>query len=236
MIQSAQFNNAFLHISRLAAGTNPLDENKEVSADILNHPEIIRTMYTVKEILEQYKSEAENTYAARSSSNSRTRGNAVENDSRPVEFPSEIVERFKPKRDTTVTHFLHDAYLYADNKDVRQVAPRTVLDWLLISGYLENSHDDEMNVDYKKVTKKGEDMGFSNSRVLNGFGGRNYISVIFGETAQYFVVKNMIRIMNGEAPKEEQEAAEFEESTLDFVQVELSYESNSDTTMDDAQT
>lgn len=190
MVQKAQINTAFMHISKLAEGSNPIS-NETLSKDsVYNNPEIIRTMYVVKEILEKVRDFG----IPQNREMSKT-------DTRPVEFPAEIVENFKWKRDTTVTHFIHDMYMFS-KKDVREVAPKTILDWLVVAGYLEPAHDKGFNVDYKAVTKKGEALGFRNSRVEKGLGGRSYISVIFSEAAQIFVVKNMEKIINGEAPCE----------------------------------
>lgn len=200
MIQNAQLNTAFIHVSRMAEGRNPLNAMEEITDGILNSPEIIRTMFIVKEILENVKMRLNDEY---NGTGSEKRGSERIRDERPVEFPEEILGKFRPKRDTTVTHFLHDAYVQAEDKDVRQVAPKTVLDWLMNYGYLESAHDDELGIDYKKVTDKGSETGFRNNRVLNGLGGRNYISVIFDEAAQYFTVANMGNILTGEPPVED---------------------------------
>ncbi len=201
MIQSAQLNNAFIHVCRMAEGKNPLNASEDISDGILNSPEIIRTMFIIKEILENVKMRINDEYGRDRGTGSGNPGRVK--DDRPVEFPEEILEKFRPKRDTTVTHFLHDAYIQAEDKDIRQVAPKTVLDWLTDYGYLERAHDEELGIDYKKVTDKGSETGFRNNRVLNGLGGRNYISVIFDEAAQYFTVANMGNIMSGEPPVEE---------------------------------
>ena len=63
---------------------------------------------------------------------------------------------------------------------------------------LEHAHDDEMDVDYKSVTDKGKELGFSNRRVESGLGGRSYISVIFNRQAQQYLVERMDKIVNGE--------------------------------------
>lgn len=206
MVQNAQLDTAIMHISRMAEGQNPLSEEMMEKESVLNSPEIIRTMFVVKGILEEVK---EKGY----------RRLQRVNDDRPVEFPKEIHEKFKPKRVTTVTHFIHDCYMYADNKEAKEVAPKTILEWLTVAGFLDSYHDTEFNVDYKRVTKKGDEIGLSNRRVQNGLGGRSYISVMFSEAAQYFVVENMEKIINGEAyevfkVKEESEPLTKEEESV----------------------
>lgn len=210
MVQKAQINTAFMHISKLAEGNDPISNQALSGESVFNNPEIIRTMFVVKEILERVKE----------SGFPQTR-EASRTDTRPVEFPPEIVGKFKSKRDTTVTHFIHDMYMFTE-KDVREVAPKTILDWLVVAGYLEPAHDTAMNVDYKAVTKKGEALGLRNSRVEKGYGGRSYISVIFGEAAQNFVVKNMERMINGEAPCEPETLESPENSQNQSVGIEES--------------
>jgi hypothetical protein len=90
-------------------------------------------------------------------------------------------------------------YACADSNDYKPVKASQILNWLVLEGLLEADYDKELDVNYKKVTEKGKAMGFSNRRVESGLGGRNYISVIFNETAQLFALNNMDRILNGEA-------------------------------------
>lgn len=210
MVQKAQINTAFMHISKLAEGNDPISNQALSKESVFNNPEIIRTMFVVKEILEKIKE----------SGIPQTRETSG-NDTRPVEFPAEIAEKFKSKRDTTVTHFIHDMYMYS-GKEVREVAPKTILDWLVAAGFLEPTHDTDMNVDYKAVTAKGEALGLRNSRVEKGYGGRSYISVIFDANAQNYVVKNMEKIINGEAPCEPETLESPEASQNQSVGIEES--------------
>ena len=189
MIQNNQIETALEYVTRMAMGADPISGEDAEEESVLNNPEVIRTMFTVKAVLE------ERLY---------TQKPAVKKlkDTRKEGFPPEIKENFKFKRNTTVTHFIKDMYEFTDDTDYKPVKAARILDWLVLEGMLEAAHDEELNVNYKLVTKKGKEAGLSNRRVESGLGGRNYISVIFNEKAQLFVVRNMEKILNGESSEE----------------------------------
>lgn len=194
MITNSQIETALDYVVKLAMGINPLNGEDAKEDSVLNSPEIIRTMFTVKAVLE------EKLFApAQTETKAEPLRSKKKKDTRKEGFPPEISEKFKFQRNTTVTHFIRDMYACADSNDYKPVKASQILNWLVLEGLLEADYDKELDVNYKKVTEKGKAMGFSNRRVESGLGGRNYISVIFNETAQLFALNNMDRILNGEA-------------------------------------
>lgn len=194
MITNSQIETALDYVVKLAMGIDPISGEDAKEDSVLNSPEIIRTMFTVKTVLE------EKLFApAQEEAKAETPRPKKKKDTRKEGFPPEITTKFKFQRNTTVTHFIRDMYACADGNDYKPVKASQILNWLVLEGLLEADYDKELDVNYKKVTEKGKAMGFSNRRVESGLGGRNYISVIFNEKAQLFALNNMDRILNGEA-------------------------------------
>lgn len=194
MITNSQIETALDYVVKLAMGIDPISGEEAKEDSVLNSPEIIRTMFTIKTVLE------EKLFApAQAETKAETPRPKKKKDTRKEGFPPEIPTKFKFQRNTTVTHFIRDMYACADGNDYKPVKASQILNWLVLEGLLEADYDKELDVNYKKVTEKGKAMGFSNRRVESGLGGRNYISVIFNETAQLFALNNMDRILNGEA-------------------------------------
>ena len=192
MITNTQIENALDCVIKLAMGLDPGSGEEAREDSVLNSPEIIRTMFIVKAVLE------EKLYAPKEEAKEEKPAPRKKRDTRKEGFPPEIVDKFKFQRSTTVTHFIRDMYACADTNEYKPVKVATILDRLVAEGILELAHDDEMDVDYKNVTDKGKELGFSNRRVESGLGGRRYISVIFNEKAQQFLVERMDKIVNGE--------------------------------------
>lgn len=194
MITNSQIETALDYVVKLAMGIDPISGEDAKEDSVLNSPEIIRTMFTIKTVLE------EKLFApVQAETKAETLRPKKKKDTRKEGFPPEIPTKFKFQRNTTVTHFIRDMYACADGNDYKPVKASQILNWLVLEGLLEADYDKELDVNYKKVTEKGKAMGFSNRRVESGLGGRNYISVIFNETAQLFALNNMDRILNGEA-------------------------------------
>ncbi|MBO4678777.1 MAG: hypothetical protein J5626_03830 [Lachnospiraceae bacterium] len=192
MITNTQIENALDCVIKLAMGLDPGSGEEAREDSVLNSPEIIRTMFIVKAVLE------EKLYAPKEEAKEEKPAPRKKRDTRKEGFPPEIVDKFKLQRSTTVTHFIRDMYACADTNEYKPVKVATILDRLVAEGILELAHDDEMDVDYKSVTDKGKELGFSNRRVESGLGGRRYISVIFNEKAQQYLVERMDKIVNGE--------------------------------------
>lgn len=185
MNTQTQLNNAYLIVTNMSQGLEPLSGNPYTESSLLNSPEVIRSMFFLKEVLEKI---GQYGYP----------GEKINKSKAAPEFPKEIKDRFKFHSSTTITHLLADFYSLADDPNVKRVSAKAVLDWLVLGGYLEIKHDDEINIDYKAVTEKGTEFGLKNKKVLNGYSGRNYISVIFTESAQEYLAANMDKVINGE--------------------------------------
>ena len=192
MITNSQIETALDYVVKLAMGIDPLSGEDAKEDSVLNSPEIIRTMFTIKAVLEE-------KLFAPAQTEAKALRPKKKKDTRKEGFPPEIPAKFKFQRNTTVTHFIRDMYACADGNDYKPIKASKIINWLVLEGLLEADYDKELDVNYKKVTEKGKAMGFSNRRVESGLGGRSYISVIFNETAQLFALNNMDRILNGEA-------------------------------------
>jgi len=191
MIQNTQIEHALDFVTQLAMGWDPVSGEEAKEDDVLNSPEVIRAMFTVKAVLE------ERLYASKPEQKK-----SKPKDNRKEGFPPEIGDKFRFQRNTTVTHFIRDMYACSDGNEYKPIKASLILNWLVLEGMLEPAYDKELDVNYKLVTKKGKELGLSNKRVESGLGGRSYISVIFNEKAQLFTLKNMERIINGESSEE----------------------------------
>jgi len=196
MITENQIETALECVIKLAMGLDPKTGEEAKEDSVLNSPEIIRTMFTVKAVLEErlYNPQP----VAETESEAAKPAPKRKKDTRKEGFPPEIVDKFKFQRSTTVTHFIRDMYACADTNEYKPVKAGQILDRLVAEGMLERAHDEELDVDYKSVTEKGKEFGLSNRRVEYGLGGRSYISVIFNAKAQRYLVDRMDKIVNGE--------------------------------------
>lgn len=182
-----QLNNAILLTRALALGANPFTGEVQREDSVLNNPEVIRTMFFIKDTLEQVAKKGLRVSEPKSSNLS-------------PEFPPEIKEKFKWKRNTSVLHFLDDCYFYTDRENLKKVSSTHVLSWLTKGEFIVPSHDEEYG-NFKRVTEKGEKLGLSNIKVEKGYRGAKYITLIFNEKAQKYLVNNMdLVISGGKAP------------------------------------
>lgn len=195
MITNTQIETALDCVIKLAMGLDPRTGEEAKEDSVLNSPEIIRTMFTVKAVLEE---RLYNPQSIPDTGDEAKPAPKRKKDTRKEGFPPEIAEKFKFQRNTTVTHFIKDMYALTDNNEYKPVKASQILDRLVAEGMLEHAHDDALDVDYKSVTEKGKEFGLSNRRVEYGLGGRSYISVIFNRQAQNYLVERMDKIINGE--------------------------------------
>lgn len=186
MNTNTQLDNAYLHVTRMAMGLNPTSDESIAAESALNNPEVIRTMFFVKDILEKVAKYGIPCAKKTSRPNQK------------VAFPEDIKKKYVPQGKTSIVRFLKAMYEMTEEGDIKPVSPKAIQGWLLLGGYIEEAHDEEINKDYKKVTEKGLSIGLSNEKVINGFQGRSYVSLIYDKNAQQFVIDNMEKIINGE--------------------------------------
>jgi len=111
-------------------------------------------------------------------------------------FPFEILEQFKYQEDKTISHLLDQIHAPAEGLEIKKVSPQTITGWLKSAGYLTVEFCDEVRQESTVPTEKGRALGIYSE--VRTYGARRYVTVIYNQKAQEFLVKNFEAIVNGE--------------------------------------
>ncbi len=172
---------------KLAEGINPLTGAIENEDTLLNHPEVIRKMFLIKDILTAV---LENSLSAKTSDRKA-----------PEELPEEALAKFEFDKPKSLTKLLEQIYAPVKESGIKQITAVSVNRWLIASGLLEEISDPSTNRKDKQPTAAGESLGISMTKGFDRRNSREYYSLIYNESAQMFIVENINRIINGEVPE-----------------------------------
>lgn len=173
---------AIAYISRMADGSNPVNNRPMPEHEILNDPNVIRCMFFVKEILEEVKRNGGVIAGRRAGS-----GRSAERKT-PEPYPFEIADRYQYQEDKSITHVLRQLQEPIEGTGIKKISPVVITGWLKGRGYLVENR----KADGEKETlptQKGEQIGiYTRDREYNG---RQYVSVMYGRQAQEFIVSHL---------------------------------------------
>ncbi len=163
-------------VNRMADGMNPVTGSAYEEDTVLNDPEVIRCMFSVKEILTAVK----------------YNGGTVGGRHKPVkkDFPLEMLEAFKYVEDKTITKVVGQINDGVDGNVYEKLSYKTITDWLKGNGYLEEVQDDKLGKRATVSTDKGNDIGITHSLQTN-MSGAAYYRVVYDQRAQEFLIKTL---------------------------------------------
>ncbi|MCR4960368.1 MAG: hypothetical protein K6A74_02860 [Lachnospiraceae bacterium] len=182
--KKSEITEARLFTEKLAAGVNPLTGEIESEDTLLNHPEVIRKMFLIKDILAAV---LENSISAKTSDKRA-----------PEELPEEALAKFEYDKPKSLTKLLEQIYAPVKENGIKQITAVTVNRWLMAAGLLEEISDPSTNRRDKQPTAAGEALGISMKKGFDSRNSRDYYTLIYNKSAQMFIVNNINRIINGE--------------------------------------
>lgn len=176
---------AITYIDRMAEGNNPVKNVPAEEDSILNDPNVVRCLYFIRDVLKQVRDNG-----------GKIGGRISKTAKNP--FPLECLSKFEYQEDKSISHFLAQIKLLAEDPDVKGISMKTITDWLKQMDYLVDEYDQLENQKKTKTTAEGEAFGlYMEPRVSAR--GQEYNVIMYSRKAQEFLVQNMETILKGES-------------------------------------
>ena len=175
---------ASVYIGRMADGRNPAS-NQPVEDEILNNPNVIRCLHFVREVLEEV------------SANHGIVGKQYVRKKEP--FPVEVLRQFAYRRDKPISHVLKQMEEPVEGRDFRRLNASGVNKQLGAQGYIEKRVLEESGRECWFPTDRGEAEGMYIQK--NGDPGREYVTIMYNEKGQRFLVSFVERMLS-ETPED----------------------------------
>ncbi len=168
---------AIIYAERMADGRVPYS-NQPTENEVLNNPNVIRSMYFIKEVLEEVR--ANNGVIGHRKRKAKVSASA---------FPFEVLERFEYQSDKPISYVLSQFRELADDPDIKIISAPIVNKWLEINGFITKAIVNDSGREGWIPTDKGEALGLITER--RGEPGREYTLTIYTKPAQEFLAKNL---------------------------------------------
>ena len=178
-----KLNTAIIYVQRIADGNSPVNNLPAEEDSVLNNPNVIRCMYFIRDVLEEVKQN--NGIVGRKAKNA---------DKKP--FPIEALASFVYAEDKAITKFVDQLNAGVDDNIYQQLSYKPIRDWMILGGLLQTETSQDTGKNITKPTEKGQQLGIY-TEVRSGARGE-YTIVLYGKTAQEYLVQNMSKIINGE--------------------------------------
>ena len=176
---------AIIYAERMADGRVPYS-NQPVDDEVLNNPNVIRSMYFIKEVLQAVRSNGGIVGGRRSK--------AADAD----KFPFEVLANFSYQENKPVSHVLKQFAELTGDPDMAIVSAVSVNKWLAANGYLVKAVINAEGKENWIPTEKGSAIGLISEQ--RGEPGREYIRIEYSKDAQEFLAKNLQRITEETMP------------------------------------
>ena len=150
------------YVDSLAKGVDPATGKILNDDTVLNRPDIIRMLYSIKEYMVEFGPKKASK----------------------VEFELSTVEGII-ESDTSVSNFVKKINDVNCKENMKPLSYRVINAWLIKEGYLEISRDNK-----KIPTSKGEGIGLYKEIRQSAY-GIPYLVVLFNENAQKFILRNL---------------------------------------------
>ena len=171
---------AIIYAERMADGRVPYS-NQPIENEVLNNPNVIRSMYFIKEVLEAVRA------------NNGVVGHRIRREKAPASaFPFAVLERFEYQSDKSIAYLLGQFKELAEDSDARIISAQKVNKWLATNGYITKAIVNDSGNEGWLPTNKGAALGLITER--RGDPGREYTVTIYTKPAQEFLARNLKRI------------------------------------------
>ena len=171
---------AIIYAERMADGRVPYS-NQPTENEVLNNPNVIRSMYFIKEVLEEVR--ANDGLVGRRARKEKVSVSA---------FPFEVLERFEYQSDKSIAYLLGQFKELADDPNTKIISAPKVNKWLETNGFITKAVVNDAGKECWIPTEKGEALGLTSES--KGEPGREYILTIYTKPAQEFLASNLKRI------------------------------------------
>lgn len=171
---------AILYLQRIADGNNPVNNMPAEDDAVLNNPNVIRCMFYVKDILEEVKRNGGKIVASKARANSK------------LPYPKEKLADFTYEEDKVISKFAEQLNKDIDKEKYKTISYNTITKWLKAENFLGEVQVDGHTA--SRPTRKGEDIGIYTEDRVNQR-GQSYVSVLYGQKAQDYIVKNISAII-----------------------------------------
>ena len=179
-IDMKKLDTAILYLQRIADGNNPVNNMPSEDDAVLNNPNVIRCMFYVKEILEEVKRNGGKIVVGKAGANAK------------LPYPVERLAEFAYEEDKTISKFAEQLNKDIDKEEYKTISYNTITKWLKAEDFLEVVQVEDRTA--SRPTSKGRDIGIYTEDRVNQR-GQSYVSVLYGQKAQEYIVKNMSAII-----------------------------------------
>lgn len=170
---------AIIYAERMAEGKAPYS-NQFVDNEVLNNPNVIRSMYFIKDVLEEVKS------------NGGFIGHKASKTGVALSFPFEVLDEFKYQMNKPVSHVLKQFVELTGNTNTAIISAGYVNKWLAANDYIAKVVVNDDGRESWIPTEKGTKLGILSEQ--RGEPGREYIRLEYNKEAQEFLARNLKRI------------------------------------------
>ncbi|MBR2539775.1 MAG: hypothetical protein IKE85_02950 [Mogibacterium sp.] len=175
---------AIIYTERMADGRAPYS-NQPIENEVLNNPNVIRSMYFIKEVLQEVKKNG----GVVGSKGIKQQKNTVE---MAAHFPFEVLDKFSYESNKPISLVLKQFVELTGKPDVSIISAVAVNKWLGANGYLERIVINAEGKENWSPTDKGVALGMISEK--RGDPGREYIRIEYNKEAQEFLAYNLRRI------------------------------------------
>lgn len=170
---------AIIYAERMAEGRAPYS-NQPVENEVLNNPNVIRSMYFIKEVLQEVRDNGGVVGGKRSK----------KEPAKP--FPFEVLKNFNYDGDKPISFVLRQFTELTSEPNVKIISAKNVNKWLAANGYITKAVTNDFGKENWIPTDKGSELGLIAEP--RGEGEREYIRIEYNKEAQEFLAANLKRI------------------------------------------
>ena len=172
------------YTDRIAKGEEPKTGLPVRDDTVINDPDIIRSMYFIKEVLQEVLN-----------NNGIIGGKEPKPQKQP--YPLEALTRYVYLEDKSISFFVEQLKTYCPDENIKGIPAVKITNWLRMNGYIEDVYDSASGRKSAIPTEKGIAAGLYAVEKDSRYGYK-YKLIMYNETAQKFIVANMERILDGE--------------------------------------
>lgn len=173
IIETEKLDAAIRFVKRMSDGKNPITGTDDTGT-VFDHPEMIRNMYFVLNVLHEIKS-------------------GELKSGTPDPFPCEILEKFSYKEDKGIKSLLSQIYSPVQSSNILRLTPQAANSWLRSKGYLEYDRHSGTQSGLSLPTESGAKIGLYSQ--VREYQGRRFTQVYFSRAAQEFIVAHFPEIL-----------------------------------------
>lgn len=173
-IESKQLQESTAFVKCITDGQNPVTGRPDDNG-FLNHPDTLRNMYFILDILTRIKS-----------------GELISKHKSP--FPYEILKEYSYIEDKGITNFIKQVYSPISENNVQKLTAQMANQWLKSKGYLVEEFNPESDSYSYVPSDAGKEIGIYSK--VRDTQGRRFIQVYYSRPAQEFLIANFEKMLN----------------------------------------